>query len=120
MILVVEDNVLVAELFATALRNVGHTVEIAAGGSEALNLLQSGDYALAFVDLSLPDMNGAEVVAAARQRGIVIPMVAVSGAAKLIAAERLQSAGFTGEPISKPVRLSTLTDIAAQFDTTVG
>jgi len=120
MILVVEDNALVAELFATALRNAGHLVEVAAAGSEALDILKSGDFALAFVDLSLPDMNGAEIVTAARQQGIAIPIFAVSGAASLIDAERLKSAGFTGDPISKPVRLSTLTAIAARFEASSG
>lgn len=115
MILIVEDNGLIAELFATALRDVGYSVDVAARGAEALALLQRGVYDLALVDLSLPDMNGAELVTAARQAGVTAPMVAVSGAASLIAAERLHSAGFIGDPISKPVRLSVLVGLAMQF-----
>jgi CheY-like chemotaxis protein len=41
----------------------------AASGTEAFEILKTGSVAIAFVDMDLPDLNGAEAVARAREQG---------------------------------------------------
>lgn len=109
-ILVVEDNPHISELFAEALGNAGYAVEISDNGADAVMRLAQGDYQLVLMDLSLPDMNGAEVACCARQAGDQTPMIAVTGALPLIEEDRLIDAKFTAV-IGKPVRVSALLDM---------
>lgn len=115
MILLVEDNPAIAALYAEAIGNAGYPVDVAMTGREALDRLGARPYRLALVDLSLPDMTGADVAIAAHASGLDLPMVAVSGAAVLIDPAKLAAAGFTGAPVEKPLRLSALVDLVRQL-----
>jgi two-component system OmpR family response regulator len=61
-ILVVEDDVLLAEGLVKVLTRAGHTVEHAATGKQAEQLLNDGQFALAVLDVGLPDLDGFEVL----------------------------------------------------------
>jgi signal transduction histidine kinase/ActR/RegA family two-component response regulator/Arc/MetJ-type ribon-helix-helix transcriptional regulator len=62
IILVVEDEERVRNFAADALRELGYTVLHAAGGKEALTLMQTGqDVSLLFTDIVMPDMTGREL-----------------------------------------------------------
>lgn len=109
MILVIEDNQMVAELFAQAITSEGYQADIASDGKEALRKLMENSYLMAFVDLGIPEMDGIEVVSSARAAGITIPMIAVTGGTETSDKLMILS-GFSGPSIRKPVRLSALTD----------
>jgi CheY-like chemotaxis protein len=57
-ILVVDDNPDVANSFAEILTIQGHSVEIAATGTEALRLIEEGEYAIVLTDMRMPDVDG--------------------------------------------------------------
>lgn len=57
-ILVVDDEVDLLDLLATALQSRGHHVETAATGAHALDLMRSTEYDLAVLDVLLPDELG--------------------------------------------------------------
>lgn len=57
-ILVVDDEVEVAEVFAEILESVGHDVEIAHGGLAGLEALRQRDFDLIISDLRMPDLDG--------------------------------------------------------------
>lgn len=114
MILLAEDNNSIATLYAEVLAEAGYVVEIARTGTEALAQLIKGGFRLAIIDLSLPEMNGAEVAIAAHARGIRVPMLAVSGAAALVDPHKLAEAGFSGPAVTKPVRLTAFVDLVRQ------
>lgn len=59
-ILVVDDEVMIQELAGEALRKMGYDVDTVSGASEALTLLESGNYAKLLVDIRMPDMDGIE------------------------------------------------------------
>lgn len=61
--LVVEDESAVRELFVRRLRAEGLTVDEAADGLEALDATATRDYRLLLLDLRLPKLSGAEVLA---------------------------------------------------------
>ena len=67
-VLVVDDNELSRELLVRRLRRVGHHVEEAAGGREALAMIDSRPYDLVLLDVMLPDVSDWEVLRRVRER----------------------------------------------------
>ncbi|MDP9018051.1 MAG: response regulator [Candidatus Eremiobacteraeota bacterium] len=61
-ILIVDDEQHNRLLLATVLGSAGHTVLEAKSGAEAIRISQMHDPELVIVDLTLPDMNGTELV----------------------------------------------------------
>ena len=59
-VLVVDDNVDAAEALADVLDLVGHTVEVAFTGEEAIELFCENDFDVAFMDVMMPGMNGVD------------------------------------------------------------
>jgi signal transduction histidine kinase/CheY-like chemotaxis protein len=78
-VLVVDDDPDVRELTVSMLEELGHRVVGAPGGSEALRLLDQQAPDLILLDYAMPEMNGAELAAAIRQRGIAAPIVFATG-----------------------------------------
>lgn len=60
-ILLVEDDPSIQYSTSTLLRNVGVSVDVASNADEALKLVKSNNYDLAFVDCYLPGVNGFEL-----------------------------------------------------------
>jgi CheY-like chemotaxis protein len=76
-VLVVDDDLPLREMVATAVGMRGATVISAASGTEALE--QEGPFELAIIDFLLPDMSGDELLARLRKRGIVKAAIIASG-----------------------------------------
>ena len=68
LVLVVEDEPDLADLYATWLRD-DYDVRVAYGGREALDSLDN-DVSVVLLDRRMPDLSGDEVLAALRERGI--------------------------------------------------
>jgi len=66
-ILIIEDERPIADVLAYTLKSEGFSVHHCLLGSEALKQLQSGNYALAILDVGLPDMSGFDVCREARK-----------------------------------------------------
>jgi len=66
-ILIIEDESPIAEVLAYALKSEGYAVQCCTLGGEGLEELRSGAYALAILDVGLPDMSGFEVCREARK-----------------------------------------------------
>jgi signal transduction histidine kinase/CheY-like chemotaxis protein len=67
-ILVVEDDENVREMTAESLRELGYTVLQAAGGAEALEVLQTARVDLIFTDIVMPQMNGRQLADAVAEK----------------------------------------------------
>src|SRR6058998_216989 len=75
-ILVVEDDRKVLSFIRQGLGEEGHTVETAADGDAALELLLASDpYDLIVLDVMLPKRDGFAVLKAARQAGVHSPVI---------------------------------------------
>jgi len=61
-ILVVEDERKVANFIRQGLAEEGHSVEVAADGASALDLLEGPPYDLVVLDLMLPKVDGFEIL----------------------------------------------------------
>ncbi len=74
-IIVVEDEAALQAQLAAALRQAGHTVDVASDGEEGLYALREYPADLAIVDLGLPKLSGLEVIRAARAAGRRLPIL---------------------------------------------
>ena len=61
-ILVVDDDEFMLELLTESLTDAGYAVVTAKNGNEALDVLNHQDLQIALIDLSLPDMEGMDLV----------------------------------------------------------
>ena len=61
-LLLIEDDLTLSDALARALRQAGYDVETAGNAAKACRQLSAGRYALAILDLGLPDLDGSEVV----------------------------------------------------------
>ncbi|EGF31200.1 DNA-binding response regulator TctD [Oxalobacteraceae bacterium IMCC9480] len=68
-ILLVEDHLELSRWLSRALQDVHMTVECASNGADADALLHTQDYALVLLDLTLPKMDGLDVLRRLRARG---------------------------------------------------
>ena len=109
-ILLVEDHPFVAEATSELLRVVyNHTVEHAATGQAAIELLDSFLPDLILIDINLPDMDGYRLAARLRERSDLgrAVLVAVTGIGSLIDEGRAVDAGVDAW-YEKPMDFSVL------------
>ena len=82
-VLVVEDEEKVAAFVRQGLEQSGYEVDTVPSGEQALTALDSATYDAVILDLMLPGMDGLEVVAQLRRRGIGTPVLALTARAAL-------------------------------------
>ncbi len=61
-ILVIDDDKSILRTFTRILQKSGYEVDVAETGKEALEKVETGRYALALVDIRLPDMDGTDLL----------------------------------------------------------
>lgn len=83
-ILVVDDDPGVLEILRDGLRLAGHKVETASDGAEAWGMFQAdpGRYKLVVTDLTMPNMDGVELLHKVRSTSRGLPVLVVSGDAE--------------------------------------
>ena len=74
-LLVVEDEVKLAQYLHKGLSENGHVVDLAHDGIEGRRLATGGDYDLVLLDVMLPGIDGFGVLAAMRQQGRKTPVL---------------------------------------------
>ena len=103
-ILLVEDNPEVGEFARNLLREIGHEVEWAHSGEEALGRAQAEAFDAVFSDVVMPGMSGLELADALKRARPELPVILTTGYSDQIAA-----GGAGGRTvILKPYRLETL------------
>ena len=80
-VLVVEDEREIRDLLRRYLERAGHAVLSTGSGAEAIRLLGAGGADLVVLDLGLPDVDGTEVLRAAREDGGRTPVVVLTARA---------------------------------------
>ncbi|MEO7762225.1 MAG: PAS domain-containing protein [Casimicrobiaceae bacterium] len=107
VVLVVEDEDVVRFLVVEVLNDLGFHALEAVDGTSAIRILQSQQRIdLLVTDFGLPDINGRQVVEAARQKRPKLPVLFMTGYA-----EDATGAGFLGEGmemITKPFTMDSL------------
>jgi len=107
-ILVIDDEPLVADVVAEALRLEDHDVVVASRGEEGLRLIGQNPPDAVFLDIVMPGMDGIQVLRAIRERHPKLPVIILSGWVSQSQLEEARRLGVT-EVISKPAPLENLT-----------
>ena len=77
-LLVVEDDVEIAEFICRGLRETGHVVDHAANGREGLFMATGEGYDAIVLDRLMPQMDGLSMLAALRATGSRVPVLILS------------------------------------------
>lgn len=103
-ILVVDDEALSLMVVEQSLSSLGHAVDLAFDGAEALGLIAETTYDLVVTDLSMPDVRGEDLVHHLAQCAPRTPVIVVSGRSEA------PTLGNIVAFIPKPFALTTLKD----------
>ena len=76
--LVVEDDPAIRRLVEKLLQRRGIVIDTAHDGKQAIEKIAAGDFSVVILDLMLPEVNGYEVIAYIKSRGLPLPVVVVS------------------------------------------
>lgn len=77
-LLIVEDDAALARGLIKAFRDRGLAVDHVSSGREALQVAKAEPYSTIVLDLGLPDMDGLDVIRAARKLNIGIPIIVLT------------------------------------------
>lgn len=77
-VLIVEDDVHIAELLLMHLRDEGYAVEHAADGSVGMRMIEQGNWDALVLDLMLPGVDGLEICKRARATARYTPIIITS------------------------------------------
>ena len=78
-ILVIDDDETICSLFKDTLEESGHAVTTVSESSKGLELVKDGDYDLVFLDLKMPEMDGAELFGQIRVTKPKLPVTVITG-----------------------------------------
>jgi two-component system capsular synthesis sensor histidine kinase RcsC len=104
-ILIVEDDAVSRRLLVRQLATLGFVdLDTARNGREGLEKCLARPYALVLSDVSMPDMDGYELICALRSEGLAVPVVIVTAGEPRDAAatddrQTWEIAGFLGKPV---------------------
>ena len=95
-VLVVDDDPEIRRILVRAIREKSLTVDEAASGREALELLREHAYAVVLLDILMPDVNGFAVLTAIDQEALNAPVVLVISGAERNVLDRLDAKRIHG------------------------
>lgn len=77
-ILLADDEEAILDQMEKALRPLGHPVDRAVNGREAMGFLSENDYDVLVTDLVMPERTGLDLVQTLRMRRVTIPIIVLS------------------------------------------
>ena len=115
-ILLAEDNGVNRRIAVSLLEKMGHAVDLAVNGSEAVEKAERESYDLVLMDIQMPVMDGLEATRRIRQSPVrgSVPIVALTAHALAEERQRCEEAGMNGfvtKPF-KPLQLCSAIDEA--------
>jgi DNA-binding NtrC family response regulator len=104
-ILIVDDEPEVAEVLARSLSRQGHRTSIAHSGEDALRMVYDATPDAMFLDVSMPGMNGLDVLQEVRRTRPSLAVVVITGHATDDEVEEVKRLGAV-DVIPKPAALT--------------
>ncbi len=109
-ILIVDDEIILLEMFEKILTRFGYDVQIAQTGDDAVRFFESKDYNLVITDVVMPEMDGNFIVNYIRNSGKgYIPVIGMTGSPTYAGKE-----GFV-TVLAKPFSVETLVENVQKF-----
>ncbi len=111
-ILFAEDDPELARQVVTAMRLQGHAITLCTNGKQALSLALNREWDVILMDVSMPGMDGFEVVKRIRSQGVVAPVIFITARADV--ADRVEGLAIGGDDyLTKPFAMA---ELAARVD----
>ncbi|MBI5117782.1 response regulator [Candidatus Poribacteria bacterium] len=92
-VLVVDDETEFARDLSGQLRSFGHSVDIAYGGAEALDMLKQREYDVALVDMLMQQMDGMQTVRGIRKMSPLVEVIVLTGHASITSGIEIMKLG---------------------------
>ncbi len=108
-ILIADDEGYILETLKILLNEEGYQVDIASNGTTALKKIMTDDFALILVDLTLPDIDGIELLSIMKERDILTETIIFTGRGSVSSAVEAMEKGaydYLEKPV-EPYRLKT-------------
>ncbi len=116
-VLMAEDNPVNLLAARKMLEKIGHEVQVAVNGRQALDLLEKQEFDLVLMDIQMPEMDGLEAARRIRRgKGKIpkdIPIIAMTAHSMKGDREKFLKAGMNGY-IAKPVDMSILSTVISE------
>lgn len=109
-ILIVDDNLSNTRLLQTQLQELGHAVDVAVSGNQAIDAIQKTSYTMVFMDLQMPDLNGIETTKLIRQSNVQTPIYGLTAHVSATERRACIAAGME-DLLTKPIRMERLQGI---------
>lgn len=110
-ILVIEDQEDLAELYKATLKGAGYKVQLALTGEEGLAEFKANGADLIMLDMTLPEMQGLQVLHEIRALNATIPVIIITGETGELyrdESERLGVKGYISKPPDYDALLETI------------
>jgi DNA-binding NtrC family response regulator len=115
-IMIVDDEPQVAEVLAKSLTRQGHRTTVVHSGEDALRLIANTMPDALFLDVSMPGINGLEVLAEVRRTRPQLAVVVITGHATPDEVEQVKKLGAV-DVIPKPAALTHYHRAIERLDT---
>jgi len=106
-ILLVDDVEFIQQIISNMLLKLGHRCDIANNGEVALSRMAQSRYDVVLMDIQMPIMDGLTATRRAREQGMKLPIIAISGNTLPEDQQACFDAGMNAF-IKKPPTLSSL------------
>ena len=106
-VLIVEDNIVNAQILMSLVQLLGGVATTVASGQEALTILEQQNFDLIFMDIQMPVMDGITATRWIRHRGVKTPIVAVTANSDIGVRTKCIEVGMN-DFLVKPVRRSDI------------
>lgn len=121
-VLAVDDNEDILNLISLIVESMGHTLELAHDGHQGLELIRSKEYDLVFLDMSMPNLTGLEVIDALVQDGIIKKQRVTLFTASYLGVEDIESnlrKKGVYSILPKPADIDQITDLLEKVESEV-
>jgi CheY-like chemotaxis protein len=115
LVLVVDDSFLNRKFISDALSFEDIDVLEAGSGIEALEILETENPSVIFLDIMMPVMDGMQFIEEMRKRGKAIPVIVVTADSSLNTRQKLFELGID-KILYKPVRYDEIINIARNLE----
>lgn len=114
-VLICDDSRMARKQLARALpESWDIEIQFAENGSEALSIISSGQAEVTFLDLTMPEVDGYDVLQQIREHDLPTVVIVVSGDVQAEAIERVRQLGAL-EFIRKPATADALASVLSRY-----
>jgi len=121
-VLAVDDNQDILNLISLIVESMGHNLELAHDGHQGLELIRSKEYDLVFLDMSMPNLTGLEVIDALVQDGIIKKQRVTLFTASYLGVEDIESdlrKKGVYSILAKPADIDQITELLEKVDSEI-